>query len=336
MTVDPYEQYADAFGEQLRGASARVGRRRAAGRWVVAVVAGVAALAGAVLGLPGGQSLSIVSQARAALGGDNEIVHFTTLVTEPGSQHSPNCQLNWPTEAWTATSGPPRWRTADQIPPHPCGVSMAHGRVVTGDQEFAYADGTESWYTATEGVLHRTTGFPVGSSASHLLLPTPGGQALGTDPVDWLRHLLASGVHDDGLTTLGGRSVRELSATVRTPFRLVRVKGGYTASTRGSTTDARQTRVTRSIYFFDPQTFAPVRFETQAHLQPSVPGSGQHLLTVMAQTDIRVDFSNYQRIPLTPTTERLLAIHPPAGTAVRTQSLKRIQARRARYRREHR
>lgn len=303
---------------------ARPARRR---RLIVALsVAAVAA--GAVVAIsaagPSDGPVDIVSEARAALSPRSEMLHYVVKGTpvEPSDGLNPRplgsaCPQTGSSEVWQTTA-PDRWRAV--LPANPRGPRCPrtfdrHGQEVVGPTEVAWDRGTSSRYQPGTGTLDIIRGYAPNSSARNVPV---SDQRLGTgDPVTVLRRLLASGtVRDTGGTTLEGREVRVLEGTVEE------------RSPRGK---AKMT--TEMIYAVDAESFAPVRAVTTRHFSRR---SGQRGARgwFTASFGQRLDFTVYEHLPLTPKTERLLAIRPATRTDTTDLTLDefRRELRRLRFR----
>lgn len=292
--------------------AARPARRR---RTIVALGAAVV-VAGVVVGIsatgPSDGPADIVGEARAALTPQRELLHYVVKQTpvEPSDGLNPRprgsaCPQTGSSEVWQTTA-PDRWRAV--LPANPrgprCGRTFdRHGREVVGPTEVAWDRGTSSRYQPGTGTLEIIRGYAPNSSARNVPV---GDLRLGTgDPVAVLRRLLASGtVRETGSAILDGRDVRVLEGTVEEePHPRAKVK-----------------MTTEMLYAVDAESFAPVRAVTTTHfLHRSRHQPGRRQAT--ASFGQRLDFTVYEHLPLTPKTERLLAIRPAARTDTTDQTL---------------
>jgi hypothetical protein len=239
------DTYMDDFGRDLERAAAR---RRPARRAVLLALPAGAALAVAVLALPGsGGDVDAVAAARAALAPEGEIVHMKIELRDRGRRFMPS-------EQWYAAK-PTRWRTRFE-------GSGANGRIETG-----FSDGRLRFYDA------RTDTVTIWRNAKVPQATAPG--LFGGDPATDLRAQLGQGdVKDEGVVTYDGRPAR----------RLVRVQ-----TTRQITQ--------RFVYYTDPDTFEPLGGQLSIrHQDGRVMGGPRFTVT------------EYERLPLDETTERLLKL----------------------------
>lgn len=300
-----------------RGAGAPTDARPTRRRRALVALGTAVVVAGVVVGIsaagPSDGPADIVGEARAALSPQREIVHYVVKATlvEPSDGLDPKpldgpCVQTGSTEIWQATA-PDRWRAV--LPANRrgqrCGRTFdRRGREVIGRTEVSWDRGTTGLYRPGLRELDIVRGYPANSSARNVPV---GDERLGTgDPVAVLRRLLASGtVRDTGGRTLDGRDVRVLQGTIRE---------GH---------GPKLTRTTEVLYAVDAESFAPVRAVTTLHYRPR---PGQRLdrdMPILPTYSFgqQLDFTVYERLPLTPRTERLLQIRPADGTNTTDQTL---------------
>ncbi|MDQ8043501.1 MAG: hypothetical protein AAGC46_02745 [Solirubrobacteraceae bacterium] len=297
---DPFDDLADRFGDHLHRAETRHDgetRRRPVRLRRIALAGGGLAVAGTaaalVIGIGGGSSLDVVSQARAALSPEGVIVHMQIAYGKLGQPDDPatNREVR---EVWTATN-PIRWRFDQTVAQwsYDHGGKNGHptGRYTT--DQFAYADGKQTNYTANENTLQVVSGSSIEKYST--VPPAWPGMPEGQDPVQALRTMLASGtLTSTGRATLYGRSVLKLHG---------RTKANRTVGMPSFPVE----------YDVDPSTFEPVRMVITA--------------TGMGPGDGKVDpvyvvwFRTVERLPDTARNAGLLTVHAPAGAKVRPEKV---------------
>lgn len=276
------DRYLDAFGRDL--ASAKQPRRRLTP--VLGASAVLACVAAAVLGLgltdsPAGRALDPVAEARAALSPPGEVIYLKIIARTTGVGINVGRQPRGPntTEQWT-TVGPPRWRVVQ--------TSVTPALGLRDETQFSYAGGTQSIYSERRDKLTRREGL-----SDHGAAAKPVGPLRG-DPQSDLRSLLASGrVRDAGLVLVGERKVRRLVSDHRT-FSDRRTGGSVT---------------TGFTYDVDSSSFAPIRATLTERFRGRRASDRSSL-----RTTFLVD--RYERLPLNPTTAKLLVIPTTANTKV--------------------
>jgi hypothetical protein len=283
MSHDPLDRYLDAFGARLEAAATAKPRRRNPLRRAALIGGPVAALAltAVLLLLPGGTTphrFDVVAEARAALAPHRgQLTHLVVRQHIASADGSAGHAFPpFTLEQWSATK-PVRWRVTYAMP-H---VSTTH----PGERvEVAYARGVEQEYYPKSNHIRRSRGV-----AEH---PAPAVSPLGTDPVAALRSLLAhGGVRDAGTARIGDRDVRRLVGTLA--HRLTTNKGQRTVKAAVE-------------YDVDPATSAPVRARIQLAFRPH---GARSLWAVF-------DFKAFERLPLTPESEKLLTVQPGPGVSI--------------------
>lgn len=156
-------------------------RRRLPATVALTMMTGVAGFL--ALGASSG-GIDVVAEARAALAGPEEIIHYVGTVTVAGNE--PEQIKQW------ATVEPTRWH------------------VVRATGEAAYRDGEMTTYNASRGSLHTLRGLADNPPAP------PGFGPLGSDAVTTIKRMLAAEqLQDIGQATVDGCTVRRLRG--RTP-----------------------------------------------------------------------------------------------------------------------
>jgi hypothetical protein len=306
-------------------------RRRLAFAAAACVLAGVTAVSIDLAPRGGGGSLpqiSAIEQARAALAAPGVIVHYTVTLSRDGGEELSrdpryaDCNAG-PLRVWRATD-PTRWRAVQPVSDNPgCGtmdLSQGLGPVVAPRLEVSYAHGRTSSYVPgrdimlviddedapAEGEL-RAPGNAAGA-ASIQLFSTPPVRKPGRDgrpfvdtrppdPVSDVERLLAEAkLRDQGPTMRDGRRVRVLTA-------------GWT---RGDGERAVQT--TTVEYVVDAETFAPIAATSTTRMEESG-----------AAASTRATFTDYERIPLTGDSAKLLEIQPERTPRVVEQTIEQIK-----------
>lgn len=287
---DPLDRYMDTFGERLEAAAAqrkatKSPRRRLRRAALIGGPVAALALTAVLLLLPGSTTprhLDVLAEARAALAPQqDELTHLVVrqrLLTDDDNKSSYSRQVApIVIEQWSATR-PVRWRVGFALPPD---SDQPPGTQL----QMSYANGVQEQYTPKSNRLRRSHGLGK--------LAAPAASPLGTDPVATLRSLLSRGqLRDAGSAKVGERDVHRL---VGTRSRTIHTKKG------------KQTYKSPVEYDVDPTTFSPVRARIGL---PFPRTSGASPLFVV------LDFTTFERLPLTPATERLLAIHPKPGVKV--------------------
>lgn len=308
--VAPEVQSALATALDRGAPVTRPARRRSAAVVLSAVVAAAGVAVAISVAGPSDGPVDIVSEARAALSPQSELLHYVVKQTavEPSEGLNPAplegaCVQSGSSEVWQTTV-PDRWRAV--LPPNArgrrCGRTFdRRGHEVTGRTEAAWDRGTTSLYRPGPGTLDIVRGYPANSSARNVPV---GDQRLGTgDPVAVLRRLLASGtVRDTGSATLHGRAVRLLEGTIQESL------------------GPRAAKTTELLYAVDTESFAPVRAVTTTHFRHR-PRHRPERGWLTASFGQRLDFTVYEHLPVTPQTERLLEIRPAGRTAKSDQTL---------------
>lgn len=278
MSRHAYEQYLDAFGDELRRAG-EPEPRRPRRRWLALAPAGAVACVVAVLAVGGGGSggdLDPVAAAEAALTPRGDIIHMRMVVNHgPGRATHTFDRAPIVTEQWSAT-GPDRSRVLVNAPGITGRVRLQDGAGRTIRSERV----TKSEYTVTGDRAPMTAHYEGGKTIGRLTMfdryvprPTYFEDVLpGRDPIAGLRQKLASGeLRDAGEARSGGETVRRLV----------------------STGDAAQT------YDVDSETFAPLAITL---------GSGRDAS--------KYTVTRYERLPKTAANLRLLRIEQAQETQV--------------------
>jgi hypothetical protein len=296
-----------ALDSRVPSPSRRVPRIALAGGLTIA-----AALAAILLVAPGGNDkLNVVAEARAALPEPDELVHYETVTTmslvdadEAAEQRfaehargdwafAPKRYEQWSTDGrWRVTRDNgkvfPKMFAGDPFIPGTYIPDEELERVgldqeIIGPTQEAYANGVDSFYVDGADVVVRVD---VPDSAT-LTPSSPGGMfsgaptILGADPVTAIREQLDSGqLRDAGTAEFDGRTVR----------RLVGIDGVME-------------------YHVDAETFEPVR--VRMFMGWSEPDSQDPAERLVNDTV----FEEYETLPLDESTESLLEIDVPAGTA---------------------
>ena len=152
-------------------------------------------------------------------------------------------------------------------------------------QETSYGGGEQRYLDGKHLIV--TTGYK--DYTPQTRLPTIFSQN-GNDPDADLRAMLLSGkLQDDGNVLSGGRSVR----------RLVRDDGLRTL-----------------VFDVDPTTFVPVAGSLTYH-----PPTDSKVPEIVTRFTVDV----FERLPITPDTERLLTITPPPGTTTSTRTTAELE-----------
>ncbi|HWT91532.1 MAG TPA: hypothetical protein VN238_00915 [Solirubrobacteraceae bacterium] len=287
------DRYLDDFGRELERAAHAAERRPSRSprarilRLAGGAIATAVTITAILLALPAGKhQLDPVAEARAALGSDEQLIHFLlrsqVVIENPGG--GPRTVTPPPTtiEYWTTTN-PGRWRVAfSYADPKSRGAALTRdhlGRVLRGPVQIAYAENTQSTYVEAFDELRMVSGYEDGQAST---APTP--VVLGNDPVASLRRLLDTGrLHDEGVMKVDGRKVRRLAGIDRRRLGSRAIDIGLR-------------------YDVDPQTSAPISVRIE---QPYAQiRDAPRPVTV-------VRFARYERLALTPENVRLLAIQPP-------------------------
>lgn len=283
--------------------------RRAAVALGAASAVAVAVVAFSAAG-PSDGPLDVVAKASAVLSPPEELLHYTAtagpVAASGGLDPAPikgSCAESGSIEVWQTTV-PDRWRAI--LRPNPRGAQCSRAydpnrdAEITGPTEMAWDRGTTSRYQPASDTLDIVRGYPSNSDARDIPL---GDQRLGTgDPVSVVRSLLASGaVRETERSTVDGRTVRVLRGTTEA-------------------TDGDRTTTVKVLYAIDADSFAPVRAITTTSIQdPDVhPALRARLAEPRAQ---QLDFTSYERRPLTPQSEQQLAIRPARPTQTVDQTL---------------
>jgi len=296
------ERYLHDFGARLASAAPDAQRAGGPRRWralATAFAAIVAALVVVAFAMPGERSLDPAAEARAALAPPGEIVYLkiTSTHTSPSANSVPPPQT---TEQWS-TLDPPRWRFVQHLPRSGSSVGSIVGRrfvPLAGREELSYADGVTRSYRSEQDTLRVIRGYRDDSGAARL--PSVLGQGSGDPAVDLRSTLLHGTVSDNGEQQLRGRTVRRFVVEQR----------------RQGAKDPRPT--VRMIYDIDPQTFAPI----EGRLSLTV---GSRRDPVRLTTILQVDA--YRRIPLTPTTAKLLKIKTTPQTRATFDTAQELRTR---------
>jgi hypothetical protein len=292
-------------------------RRRRARR--LAVV-GALAVAGAVVAVvvPSnvtGPPTDAIAKARAALAAPGEIVHYTLSID--GVKDSSECETG-PMQIWRAAE-PTRWRLVQPVPdPDRCGsIDLETGGPIVGPRvEVAYHDGRTRTYVPGRNLLQvivddkpaegerrapssasnaaalQTLGSIVAKRRNLEQAPAIAGVP---DPVTGVEELLAEGeLRDTGVRDRDGRRVRVLAGGWERP-------GGIERTT--------------IEYVVDAETFAPIAMSARSHVR------GGETATV------RATFGDYERIPLTDESSRLLEIHPDGQPREKRTTIDEIKGR---------
>lgn len=300
--VDAAERHDEHAAARLSaGPSARRPARR---RRRIAVIGGGAVLAVALAAavMPSGpdRRLSVVAAAQAALTPRGDVLHldlrirYRLLMDGRPVRSVGQAALTQRVEQWS-TEQPRRYRTV---------VHESKERSRWGSPppplqprvETAWADGAQTHYNAQFPSWVTVTGFSPRSAASRQLA-LPGADA----SLDDLRAALLRGrLVDRGVVASAEGRVRRLTGAMR---------------------DAGSTRVT---YDVDPVTFVPrhITFRTTFRLPGRHGRQGRRAQQVLDAKVVR-----YARLPLSPASERLLQIRPPAGTRHIVETVERARAR---------
>jgi hypothetical protein len=256
-----------------------------------------AAVVVALVGLPGGRErLSVVAEASAALAPKDGILYLSLLshsrATMGGKpiRSSGQAALVIHSEEWS-TQDPRRYRVVvHQSKETSRWNPDAHLQPHT---ETSWANGAQTSYNRDHARMRTISGFSPNSSASRSLALW-GGTSLSLDDV---------------------RAMLRRGALVRRGD--VQLRGQLVARLVGSIPRMRGTRVE---YLVDLQTFQPRRVIVRAN--PFGLNSRESRMLNTSVTDVLA----YKLLPLTPQNERLLTIHPPAGTRIQVQTLEEARA----------
>lgn len=292
---------------------------------VTAVSLDVAPPSGGGAGLP---RIDAVAQARAALLPPDAIAHYTVALSRKGGEEVSDdprfadCNAG-PLEVWRATD-PTRWRAVQPVSDNPnCGtmdLSQGLGPITAPRLEVSYGDGRTAMYVPGRDVMlviddeqapadgERRAPSTAAGAASIQFFATPPVRKRGRggrpfvdnrppDLISDIEQMLAKGeLRDGGEQTRGGRRVHVLSGD--------RERGeGRSAWGR-----------TRIEYVIDAETFAPISATSTSTMQDS---------GATASTTAR--FGDYERIPLTRDSARLLEIDAKQGTNVIEQTIEQIK-----------
>ena len=293
---------------------------------VTAVSLDVAPPNGRGSGLP---KLDAVAQARAALLPPDAIAHYTVALSrdpEEGSADPRNADCDaGPMKVWRA-SDPRRWRAVQPVSDNPaCGtmdLSQGMGPVTAPRFEVSYTQEQTALYVPGRDVMLVITGHDKGvyddSSAASMaasiqLFATPpdrsidreeaikrAGEFVDNRPPDMIsdieQKLAAGELRDQGESTREGRRVRVLT--------------GETERGDGKNVFSR----TRIEYVVDAETFAPVSAATTT----TNADSG-------ATDSTTARFGDYEQIPLTRDSAKLLKIDAKPGTQVIERTIGQIK-----------
>lgn len=321
---DPLDQHFDAYGRELRRAARSPrrlplpGGRRPRLLLPALGAGGLTALAAGIVAavvLPvGGGRIDVVQEARAALSAPDEILHYSVTLNSSGrfgpmTKASRHRCASEPSEVWRTTSGPLRWRMLMPLPP--CAVRMGDGHITTGDVETSYADRVLSENAIDDGWMTvRTETRPVDAEIPWRL-DGPVGQALtageaATDPVARLRGMLVTGELTDGGTK------RDVDGTL-----LRRLVNHH----RASSAKGAPWRPVTVEYFVNAETFAPVVIRSTRDEALGLDRAGRATSRTRYRKLVLIQrFDIFERIPITPATEKLLTVTPRPGTDVETIS----------------
>jgi hypothetical protein len=297
---------------------------------VTAVSLDFAPPSGGGAGLP---RVDAVAQARAALLPPNAIAHYTVALSrkpEEGRADPRFADCNaGPLEVWRATD-PTRWRAVQPVSDNPnCGtmdLSQGLGPVTAPRLEVAYADGRTEMYVPGRRITlviddekapadgERRAPSTAAGAASIQFFATPPDRRLpgpnklardGTpfvdnrppDLISDIERMLADGeLRDQGEAVRDGRTVRVLSGE--------RERGD------GTGVWVR----TKLAYVVDAATFAPISATSTSTMQDSG-----------ATASTTATFGDYERIPLTRDSAKLLAIDARPGTKVIERTIEQIK-----------
>jgi hypothetical protein len=297
---------------------------------VTVVALDVAPPRGGGAGLP---RLDAVAQARAALLPPNAIAHYTVTLSrnpEEGRVDPRFADCNaGPLKVWRATD-PTRWRAVQPVSDNTnCGtidLSQGLGPVTAPRFEVSYADGRTEMYVPGRDIMlvindenapadgEQRAPSTAASAASIQFFATPPDRRLGRgnkpprdgkpfvdnrppDLISDIEQMLAKGeLRDQGEATRGGRKVRVLTGE--------RVRGD------GKSVWAR----TKIEYIVDAETFAPISATSTSTMQDSG-----------ATASTTAKFGDYERIPLTRDSARLLEIDAKPGTKVIERTIEQIK-----------
>jgi hypothetical protein len=293
------------------------GRRRRPVRRLAIAGAAAAAIAAAVVVLPsdevgGPRVVDAIAKARQALAAPGEIVHYTLKVDGPSA---PGCEVG-PMEIWR-TAQPTRWHAVQPVPDaERCGsADLQMGEpIVPPRVELAYHGGRLQTYVPGSDILQviddtdqpREGERRAPSDASNMAtLQIMGVVAKARrgfeeapaiarlpDPVTGVEQLLEDGeLRDTGVRDRGGGLVRVLAGT---SHRL----------------DIERTEIK---YVVDADTFAPIAVSATTRVRGGATGT------------IRATFGDYERIPLTADTEKLLEIQPERRPQVTRLTIEQIK-----------
>ncbi|MEH3052573.1 MAG: hypothetical protein PGN13_01000 [Patulibacter minatonensis] len=312
----PLATYLDEFGARYSeavdappaggaAAPARAGRsRRRRPRWRTGLVlAGVcSAVAGGATAVLTAGPVDVVAAASAALGERGAIAHYSfraDITFGDADTIRTRCSAPTLTEVWQTTSGPPRSRTLEHAPPAGC-----PGRIYAGDpngtpgeMEIAVADGVQTAYIPALDRLDRHA-LPTREAADSR--PLPGIAPTDGDPVRRLRAALADG------------RLRETGRTARGAHDLIVLEGRVRSTTRGGRPPSGTITVNTLRYLVDASSYAPVELTTSDTTR-MFKGNGR-TRDGSFESGTTVRFEEYEVLPMTPTSERLLEIHPPRPT----------------------
>jgi hypothetical protein len=279
-------------------------------------------------GGPGLPKLDAVAQARAALLPPNAIAHYTVALSRkpeegPADPRYTDCNAG-PMKVWRA-SDPRRWRAVQPVSDNPaCGtidLSQRMGPVIAPRFEVSYTEEQTAFYVPGRDVMLVITGHDKGmyddSSAASMaasiqLFATPPDRSIdrkeakqaaefvGNRPPDMIsdieQKLAADELREQGETTREGRRVRVLT--------------GETERSDGKNVFSR----TRIEYVVDAQTFAPVSATTTT----TNTDSG-------ATDSTTARFGDYEQIPLTRDSAKLLKIDAKPGTQMIERTIEQIK-----------
>jgi hypothetical protein len=280
-------------------------------------------------GGPGLPRIDAVAQARAALLPPDAIAYHTVALSrDPGQGRADpryaDCNAG-PLEVWRATD-PTRWRAVQPVSDNPaCGtldLSQGLGPVTAPRFEVAYGDGRTEMYVPGRDLMlvindenapaagERRAPSTAAGAASIQLFATPPDRrkparrerrsfvdSRPPDLISDIEQMLARGeLGDRGETTRDGRRVRVLT--------------GYLIPGQGRGPWAW----TEITYVVDAATFAPISAKSTSAMR----GSG-------ARASIRARFGDYERLPLTRDSARLLEIDAAPGTKVVERTIRQIK-----------
>jgi hypothetical protein len=277
---------------------------------------------------PGLPKLDAVAQARAALLPPDAIAHYTVALSRnpeegPADPRYADCNAG-PMKVWRA-SDPRRWRAVQPVSDNPaCGtmdLSQGMGPVIAPRFEVSYTEEQTAFYVPGRDVMLVITGHDKGvyddSSAASMaasiqLFATPPQRSIDRreakraaefvdnrppDMISDIEQKLAAGeLRDQGQTTREGRRVRVLT--------------GETERSDGKNVFSR----TRIEYVVDAETFAPVSATTTT----TNTDSG-------ATDSTTARFGDYEQIPLTRDSAKLLKIDAKPGTQVIERTIEQIK-----------